>query len=107
MIRVGAEESLRIGRPGEDFEPLLLERHEVPRPDPSRPLDVGQLELLAHPRLTKAAADLEHVRLLTAVTYSVARDAPVRQGLAFADVRDLRVSEADDVVGREANRFLV
>ena len=54
-------------RPGEDVEPLLLERHEVPRPDPSRPLDVGQLELLAHPRLTKAAADLEHVRLLTAV----------------------------------------
>jgi len=31
----------------------------------------------------------------------------VRQGLAFADVRDLRVSEPDEVVGREANRFLV
>jgi hypothetical protein len=40
-------------------------------------------------------------------TNSVAPDAPVRQGLAFADVRDLCVSEPDEVVGREANRFLV
>src|SRR5207247_9638361 len=62
IVRVGAEESLRVGRTGEDIEAILLERAKVFRADPRVALDLRQLEAATQTRLAKAAADLEHPR---------------------------------------------
>src|SRR3989442_1032438 len=57
VVRIRAEESFRVRRPGEDVEPLVLERRDVLRANVRVALDLRQLESVTQPRLTKSAAD--------------------------------------------------
>jgi hypothetical protein len=59
-------------------EPFVLERLEVPGTDSRRALDLGQLELLPLTGLTKAAADLKHLRSPRTLRNSVATSASTR-----------------------------
>ena len=60
VVRIGAEEALDVGRPGQLVERLVLERAQVLRADLRALLELGEVELFAHARLAKAVTDLEH-----------------------------------------------
>jgi hypothetical protein len=61
VVRIGAEEPLRVGSAGQDLEAFVLERPQVLGADTRLALDLRELELPTHPRLAKAAADLEQL----------------------------------------------
>src|SRR5712691_10612983 len=60
VLRVGAEESLRIGCSRESVEPLLFERSEIAGSNLRGGLEVDELEASADPGLAQTGADLRH-----------------------------------------------
>ena len=61
VVRICAKEALCVRLAGQQVEALVLERLQIARTDPRIPLDLRQLEPPARTRVTKAAADFEHL----------------------------------------------
>ena len=68
ILRVGAEEALDVGVRGEQLEALVLQRPQVLAPDLGAVLRVGELDVAAQTGLAEAVSDLEHGRIVAAVS---------------------------------------
>jgi hypothetical protein len=62
VLAVGAQEALDVGGAGKDVPLLVLERTQVLRADLGRRLDLVDVDLGAHARLTEGGPDLGHWR---------------------------------------------